>query len=148
MAPVPWGLISAGFSAFSALQQGGAYAQEGYAQQAQYEQERKQNEIETLQRHNDRLRNYDSARASNLAWFAFSGRDPSDRSVKAFLDKQREVAYQDVARSDAQGFAEGAQLAFQGRMAATKGRNMQRASTIKALTSIASGMHNYNITRV
>ena len=108
MAPVPWGLISAGFSAFSALQQGSAYAQEGYAQQAQYEQERKQNEIETLQRHNDRLRNYDSARASNLAWFAFSGRDPSDRSVKAFLDKQRDVAYQ-----------------------------------IQAITTLASGLHDY-----
>ena len=64
------------------------------------------------------------------------------------INKQREVAYTDVARSDAQGFAEGAQLAMQGRMAALKGRNQQRASTIKALSTIASGLHNYNLTKV
>lgn len=144
----PFLIASIGFSAYSSMQAGKAAAAQGRAQQAMYEQERKQNEIEAMQRHNDRLAAYDSARASNLAWFAFSGRDPSDRSVQAFLNKQREVAYTDVARSDAQGFAEGAQLAMQGRMAALKGRNQQRASTIKALSTIASGLHNYNLTKV
>jgi len=142
------GMVGAAFSAYSTMQAGKAAAAQGRAQQAMYEQERRQNEIEALQRHNDRLAAYDSARASNLAWFAFSGRDPSDRSVQAFLEKQRQVAYQDVARSDAQGFAEGAQLAMQGRMAAAKGRNQQRAATIQAFSTIASGLHNYNLTKV
>lgn len=145
---LPFGLIGAAFSAFGSLQAGQAAAQQGRAQQAMYEQERRQNEIETLQRHNDRMAAYDSARASNLAWFAFSGRDPSDRSVKAFLDKQRQVAYTDVARSDAQGFAEGAQLAFQGQMARASGRAKQQGYRIQALTTIASGLHNYNLTKV
>jgi hypothetical protein len=136
-------LAGAAFSAYGQMQAGKAAAQQGRLQQAMYEQERRQNEIETLQRHNDRLAAYDSARASNQAWFAFSGRDPSDRSVQAFLNKQREVAYTDVARSDAQGFAEGAQLAFQGRMARYGGETRRRAYQIQAISTLASGLHDY-----
>lgn len=142
-------LIGTAFSAFASIQAGAAQRRAEEAQALQYEQEKRQNEIETLQRHNDRLESYDSARAANLAWFTFAGRDiTSDRSVKAFLNKQREVAFTDVTRSDKQGFAEGAQLAMQAQVARERGRAAARAGMIKGFSTIASGLHNYNLTKV
>lgn len=145
----PFLLIGSFIGAASSLQAGAAARRAGEAQALQYKQEKRQNEIETLQRHNDRLASYDAARASNLAWFSFAGRDiTDDRSIKAFLDKQREVAFTDVARSDTQGYAEGAQLALQAQTARARGRSAQQAATIKAFSTISSGLYNYSTVKV
>ena len=142
-------MIGTVLSAFSSIQAGAAQRRAEEAQALQYEQEKRQNKIETMQRHNDRMADYDAARAANLAWFTFAGRDiTSDRSIKAFMDKQREVAFTDVARSDAQGYAEGAQLALQAQTARMRGRAAARAGVIKGMTTIASGLHKYNLTKV
>lgn len=63
------------------------------------ETEKKFNSAAASQAARARMDEYDSATATNLASFAASGRDiGSDRSVEAFLDKQREVATEDVSR--------------------------------------------------
>ena len=63
------------------------------------ETERKFNSAAASQQARARMDEYDSATATNLASFAAAGRDiGSDRSVEAFLDKQREVATEDVSR--------------------------------------------------
>tara|TARA_R100001460_G_scaffold10461_1_gene24772 strand:- start:7287 stop:7730 length:444 start_codon:yes stop_codon:yes gene_type:complete len=135
-------------SAYSQMQAGRAAQAAANAEALQFEQERRQNEIITAQRHVDRLAQYDAARANNAAWFAFSGRDISDRSVKAFMDKQREVAYTDVSRSDTQGYAESAQLAMQAQLARTRGVMARRTANIQALSTLASGLYQYETVRV
>jgi len=136
-------LLGTGISAFAAIQQGNAARADAQRQAAMYEQERRINELETVQRHNDRLNQYDAALSTNTAWFAFLGRDASDRSVRAFLDKQKEVAYTDVTRSDLQGFMEGQKLRTQADLAISRGRAAQRASQLSALSTIASGLFRY-----
>jgi len=63
------------------------------------ETENKFNNAAASQQARARMDEYDSATATNLASFAAAGRDiGSDRSVEAFLAKQREVATEDVGR--------------------------------------------------
>jgi hypothetical protein len=130
--------------AYATIQAGKGAQAAANAEAAQLEQEKKQNEVIAGQRHTDRLDQYDAARANNLAWFAFSGRDVSDRSVKAFMDKQREVAYTDVARSDAQGYADSSQLAMQAQVTRMRGANARRSANIQALSTLSSGLYQYN----
>ena len=140
--------ISAGLSAYSAIQGGRAAKQAAAFDAAQLEKQKKQVALEAIQRENDRMEQFESATASNIAWFAFSGRDMSDRSVKAFLDKQKDVAYSDVKRSNYQATAETARLGDQQRQRLYEGRQAQKASYIKAATSIASGWYKYETVKV
>jgi len=136
-------LFGTAISAFSSIQQGRAARADAQRQAAMYEAERVNNKLEALQRHNDRIAAYDSARATNNAWFAFIGRDASDRSVKAFLEKQKEVAYTDVARSDLQGFMDDDKLRMQAGFARARGRAAYQAGLLGAASSITSGLFKY-----
>jgi|TARA_E500000318_G_scaffold1125_2_gene1461 hypothetical protein len=139
----PLQIIGTAISAYSTIQGGRAARADANRQAALYEREKQLNKLETLQRHNDRLNQYDAALATNTAWFSFLGRDASDRSVRAFLDKQKEVAYTDITRSELQGFIEGERLGMQADLVRTRGRNQQRASQLSALSSITSGLFRY-----
>ena len=139
---------SALLGAYATVQSGKAAQSAANAEALQFEQEKRQNEIIAAQRHVDRLNQYDSARATNEAFFAFLGRASSDRSVKAFMDKQREVAYTDVARSDAQGYAEGVQLATQAQVTRMRGANAARSANIAALTTLSSGLYQYKTVKI
>lgn len=146
-----WQFFLAGASVISAygqMQAGRAAQAAANAEAMQYEQEKKQNEVIAMQRHVDRLEQYDAARAHNLAWFSFANRDISDRSIKAFMDKQRDVAYSDVARSDAQGYAEGSQLAMQAQVSRMRGAAARKSANIQALSTLASGLYQYNTVKV
>lgn len=136
-------LLGTTISAYAAIQQGNAARADAQRQAALYEQERRVNKLEVLQRHNDRLNQYDAALATNTAWFSFLGRDASDRSVRAFLDKQRDVAYTDITRSDLQGYMEDKKLGMQADLTIARGRSAQRASQLNALSTISSGLFRY-----
>lgn len=140
--------LGTAISAYSAIQEGKAAKADSQRQAALYEQDRRMNDLETQQRHNDRLAQFDSAQASNEAFFSFAGRDSSDRSVKAFLARQKEIAYTDVGRSDTQGFARDAQISFQRDMTLARGRAEQQASYMKAGSSIVSGLYKYQQVKV
>lgn len=130
-------------SVYSTIQQGNAARADAQRQASLYQAERKTNELQVLQRNNDRLARYDAALATNTAWFAFAGRDASDRSVQAFLDKQRQVAYTDVSRSTTQGFMEDEKLRFQRDLTLTRGRTAQQTSLVSAASTITSGLFQY-----
>lgn len=136
-------LFGSAISAFSAIQQGKAAKTQAYAEAQQYKAERQMNELQTQQRHNDRLASYNSALATNEAWFAFAGRDASDRSVRAFLDRQKEIAYTDLSRSATQGFMESEKLRYQSDLSILRGRNAYRAGMMSAASSITSGLFKY-----
>ena len=103
-------------SVVSAIQSGRARRAEAEFNRKQLEFKAKMQKLEATEKANLRLRDFDSAQASNLAFAAFIGRDPGDRSMKAFLDRQEEIAYQDVQALESGALIESSQTR---RLAAT-----------------------------
>ncbi len=100
---------------------------------------------EALQRHNDRLAQYKFNTKANIAAFYAAGRDVgSDKSVAAFLNRQKEIASQDAARSDLMGYFEQMKLAQQAATTRIEGRSRRQAANISALTSLVKGGSQYN----
>jgi acyl-coenzyme A synthetase/AMP-(fatty) acid ligase len=144
----PFAIASAGMSVISAFGQFRA----GQAQQRaaelnafNIETERERSKAEARMRHNDRLEQYRSNLSANIASFAASGRDiGTDRSVAAFLERQKEIATSDTARSDFMGEAEAAKLTSQAAATRAEGRAAMTAARIGAFTSLANGVYRYN----
>ena len=66
------------------------------------------------------------------------GRDVGDdRSVSAFLERQREVATQDTRRSDLMGVFEAMKLQQKATTTRTEGRARRQSATIAAFTTVA-----------
>ncbi len=97
-----------------------------------------------MQRHNDRLEQYRYNLKANIASFYASGRDvSSDRSVGAFLERQREVATQDTRRSDLMGVFEAMKLQQQATATRIEGRARKQAAMIGAFSTMAQGYADY-----
>ena len=112
--------------------------------------EKKMSEVESQQRHNDRLEQYKSNLSSNIAAFAATGRDLGDfrtpgrgtKSVSAFLNRQRDVATDDTARSDIIGRAQSLKYNQQMFAVRAEGQASLVASRYRAFTSVASGLND------
>ncbi len=118
---------------------------------------------EAIQRSNDRLEAYRVNLSSNIAQLAAQGRDigGADRSVSAFLERQKEIAAGDVNRSDfmaegeaARGMAQAGSLRsqasamnYEAGAIRREGRARQSAATISAFTTIGQGIYNYSKVR-
>ena len=101
-------------------------------------------EAEALQRHNDRLEQYRYNVKANIASFYASGRDVgSDRSVRAFLERQKEIATEDTRRSDLMGVFESMKLQQQATTTRIEGRARKQAAMIGAFTTMAQGYADY-----
>jgi len=107
------------------------------------ETEKKRSKVSALQRHNDRLELYRNNLAANIS--SFRGRD--DASVRAFLDRQREIALEDTSRSDLMGMFEQAKLQQQATTIRVEGRAREKAAQIKAFTTLMGGMMQFQDTR-
>lgn len=145
MAIDPFTLLAFGSKVVQAgaLRSAGKAAKQGAELDAfNTETEKKRSKVSALQRHNDRLELYRTNLSSNLA--AFRGRD--DASVKAFLDRQREVALEDTSRSDLMGMFEQAKLQQQATTIRVEGRAREKAANIKAFTTLMSGMMEFQDT--
>jgi len=144
--------LMAGMSVVSAL--GGLMAGNAARQQAELnaynvETERELGKVEALQRHNDRLELYRNNLSANISAFAAMGRDVgSDRSVGAFLERQKEIASSDTFRSDFMGQANAAKLTAQAGAIRAEGRAQQSAAVIGAFTTLAGGLYKYNQVRM
>ena len=113
------------------------------------ETDKRRGDIEARQRHNDRLDAYRSNLSTNVAAFYAMGRDASsDKSVQAFLERNRETATRDTARSDFMGAAEGMKIMQAARSTRQEGRARQSAAYVNAFTSLGSGLTSYYKTRV
>lgn len=105
-------------------------------------------EAEAIQRHNDRLEQYRSNLSANIASFAAKGRDVGqDRSVAAFLERQKEVAASDTTRSDFMGMMESLKASSEAAAVRSEGRAQQTSSIIGAFTTLAGGLHKYQQTK-
>jgi len=106
------------------------------------ETEKKRSKVSALQRHNDRLELYRNNLAANIS--SFRGRD--DASVRAFLDRQREIALEDTSRSDLMGMFEQAKLQQQATTTRVEGRAREKAANIQAFTTLMGGLMDFQKT--
>lgn len=106
--------------------------------------EKKLSQAEAAQRNNDRMELYRSNLSANIASFAAQGRDiGADRSVSAFLDRQKEIAVSDTERSDFMAMMEGLKLDAQAAATRQEGRAAMAAGFVDGFTTMAGGLHKY-----
>ena len=143
------GLTLAIFGAFYQRAAGKAQQKAAYLNAYNIETQRKISDTEAKQRNNDRMEQYRSNLSSNIASFAAMGRDigGADRSVGAFLDRQKKIATDDTARSDFMGMAQGMKLQQQAAATRIEGRARMTAANIAAFTTLVSGINSYNQTK-
>lgn len=100
------------------------------------------NQVRSSQMARQRMEEYKQATSTNIAAFYASGRDVgSDRSVKAFLEKQREVAMTDVGRIQTQSRLEDLQSLQGIATERRRGRTALATSLIQGLGSVAEGAY-------
>lgn len=110
--------------------------------------EKKLSQAEAAQRNNDRMELYRSNLSANIATFAAQGRDVgADRSVSAFLDRQKEIAVRDTGRSDFMAMMQGMKLDAEAAATRREGRAAMTAGFVDGFTTMASGLHKYNETK-
>lgn len=121
------------------------------------ETERQLYMAEASQNSNDRLEMYRQNLSSNIATFAASGRDVGgqDRSVANFLQKQKEVAGEDIKRVATMADLNSRKMQAESLSATSEG--VQRAAAIRAqgqaqaissmigaFSTVAGGLYQYN----
>lgn len=140
-------LISAGIGALGQMAAGQAAQKSAELDAFNTETQRELSKVQTLQRHNDRLEQYRYNVKANISAFYAAGRDVgSDKSVSAFLQRQKEVVAEDTGRSDLMGFFEQMKLQQQATTIRVEGRARKQAATIGAFTTMAQGIADYNST--
>ena len=135
-------LASSALSASAAIAQGKEAKAQKEAEAQQIEQERQQTIINTMQKHNDRLREFDNAEDINESLFAFMNRD-DDRSLKAFRENEKLIASDDARRIDTQGLYRGEQLRLQAASARRAGRSAERMGYLNGAVTLLGGGMDY-----
>ena len=106
------------------------------------ETEKRQNQVSAMQQARARRDEYDLATSSNIAAFSAAGRDiTTDRSVQAFLEKQKEVAAQDIGRIATQTNVEDLRSDMMAMAARRQGRNALYASLFNAAGTVGEGLY-------
>lgn len=142
-----WQLIGAGISAYASIQAGKAKEDAARMDAFNTETEREQGEVLALQQAANRRYEYDLATEANVSMFYASGRDVgSDRSVEAFLTKQKEIASVDLSRLDFQRQAESSARTREAMALRRSGANARRASLLQAAGTMARGISDYQKT--
>lgn len=138
-----WQLLAAGFSAFSSIKSGKAQKEQAEANAQQMERDMELAKVEAAQNALARSQDYAQSVSSNEAFFAFSGRDISDRSVRAFMERQEEIYSTDISRlaSDTEMRAKSA--AAQISSEKKRGRNALTAGYLSAAQQFGQGIYDY-----
>lgn len=137
-------VIGTGLKIFGAMQQAKAAKQQAAYDAANLEYQKVQEELAALQRMNLRNAEFNSNEATNRATL-FSGlnRDPSDRSLKAFFAKQREIYQDDIGAIEGQTQSRMAQIDLQKQVSLARGRSAYQAALLGAGTALTSGLFRY-----
>ena len=145
----PFALLAAGVSAGGSILGGIAANNAAKLNAFNIQTEKTVGEAEALQRHNDRLDLYRSNLSANIASLASQGRDiGSDMSVTAFLENQKDIATTDTARSDFMASMQGMSLDAQAAAVRSEGKAQLASGIIGALGTMASGLGDYQDTKI
>ena len=143
------------FLALSAVQVGGQLlAGVGAKQEADLnvynmETEKIQNKTLAMQQAQARRDEYDLATSANIAAFYASGQDAgSSMSVKAFLERQKEIAAQDLGRIATQEQTEAMRIDFAKGVERRSGQNALMSSIFNAAGTAGSSLFQYQQIKV
>jgi hypothetical protein len=135
--------LFAGFAKFNAQMEAAQAAEDARKLEAfNIETEKVRSEISAVQRHNDRLEQYRLNTKANIAAFSATGRDIGGTTVKAFMERQKEIAAEDTKRSDIMGMFESMKLQQAARTARLEGYAEKKSATIRAYSGLAESMMN------
>jgi hypothetical protein len=102
-------------------------------------------QVEASQRAAARMEEYKLASATNTATFAAQGRDISaDQSVRAFMERQREIVNQDTSRMATQSNTQRIQMAQKAAAIRSEGRSAMASSLISATSGLLSAGYKYS----
>jgi hypothetical protein len=141
-------LIAAGIGAVGQIAAGQAQRQASELNAFQIETDKEMNKVQALQASRARREEYDLATSTNVAAFSAAGRDVgTDRSVEAFLERQKEVIAQDVGRIDQQTQFENMKASMAAMAERRRGRNALSAAMFSAVGTVSEGIYRYQTTR-
>lgn len=141
-------LIAAGIGAVGQIAAGQAQKQASELNAFQIETDKEMNKVQALQASRARREEYDLATSTNVAAFSAAGRDVgTDRSVEAFLERQKEVIAQDVGRIDQQTQFENMKASMAAMAERRRGRNALTAAMFSAVGTVSEGIYRYQTTR-
>jgi hypothetical protein len=147
----PFTMMMIGSSAVGAVGQiaaGQAQKQASELNAFQIETDKEMNKVQALQASRARREEYDLATSTNVAAFSAAGRDVgTDRSVEAFLERQKEVIAQDVGRIDQQTQFENMKASMAAMAERRRGRNALSAAMFSAVGTASEGIYRYQTTR-
>ena len=150
MEPITAALMlgSTAISVFGQLSAGQAAKEASELNAFGIETEAELGKAQAMQMAQARMDEYESASSANLASFAAAGRDiGSDRSVKAFMDKQKEIIGKDIGRMGTQSQMELMKGRQQAAAERTAGRAAKTASLFSAASTATSGLYKYQMAK-
>ena len=139
-------LIAAGIGAVGQIAAGQAQKQASELNAFQIETDKEMNKVQALQASRARREEYDLATSTNVAAFSAAGRE-DNRSVEAYLEKQKEVIAQDVGRIDQQTRFENMKASMAAMAERRRGRNALSAAMFSAVGTASEGIYRYQTTR-
>lgn len=144
MNPMALQAIGTGLSIFSSLSSGRQARREAAFKEQQLRIQMEQEKLSTLQRMNDRNEQLLANEKINRA-FVFSklGRDPSDRSFRAFMERNKRTASQDIDRLQTQHVQTMGKLGTEIQTTRMAASNAKTASLLGAATAGISGLFRY-----
>jgi hypothetical protein len=135
-------------SVFGQISAGQAQREASELNAFQIQTDKEINKVQALQASRARREQYDLATSTNVAAFSASGRDiGSDRSVEAFLERQKEIIAQDVSRIDQQTQFENMKASMAAMAERRRGRNALSAAMFSAIGTASEGIYRYETTR-
>ena len=139
--------IGTGLQVASTLYSANESAKAARREQKQRLFQSKLTRIEASARANLRLKEFDSAQSSNIAFAAFMNRDVNDRSMKRFFQRQREVAYSDARMIESQGLIESTQQRMLADAAGQRARAAMIGGFLNAGSAVTTGMWRYEVAK-
>ena len=147
---------AAGLSAVGQIAAGRAQQQASELNAFQMKTEKKLNKTQALQMSRARREEYNLATSANIAAFAAAGCDVTadigfaqqqDKSVQAFLQRQKDIIDQDTSRIDQQVQFENMKTSMAAMAERRRGRNALTASLFSAIGTVGQGIYQYETVR-
>lgn len=137
-------IATTAFSAFGKIMAGNSAKRAAALDAFNIETEREVGKAQAMENRNSRIAEYNFNKSSNIAAFSATGRDiGSDRSVRAFMEKQKEIVGKDLKTSSRMQIMQAGKATAQAAAVRAEGRAAQQSAMLGALTTVASGASQY-----
>lgn len=137
-------LISSAVSAGGSLMAAQGQAKSAALNAENIETQRIMNNAAALQKANDRYEQFKIAESTNRALLMGAmGRDVTDRSVSAFLERNRQTAFSDMDRIETQRQMEDMRYTMEAASERRRAADIQASGVVNAFSSILSSMVSY-----